>query len=57
MYVSMYFYEKTLFRVKPQVEELAFGGDMFENLQSYYNSLIKAHSMFSISNLQLICYI
>ena len=46
---------KKLLRMKPQAEVLAFGAYMFESLQSFYNSLIKVHSMFSMSNLQLIC--
>ena len=41
--------------MKPQAEVLAFRLYMFESLQKFYNSLIKAHIMFSISNLQLIC--
>ena len=38
-------------RVKLEAEVLASGRYMFENLQSFYSSLIKAHSMFSMSNL------
>ena len=44
-----------LLRMKPQAEVLAFRLYMFESLQKFYNSLIKAHTMFSISNLQLMC--
>ena len=50
MYVYVY-----ILRAKPPAEVLAFGAYMFESLQSFYNSLIKAYSMFSMSNLQLIC--
>ena len=42
-------------KVKPQAEVLAFGAYIFESLQSFNNSQVKAHSMFSLSNLQLIC--
>ena len=42
-------------KVKPQAEVLAFGAYMFESLQSFNDSQGKAHSVFSISNLQLIC--
>ena len=41
--------------MKPQAEILAFGAYMLESLQSFNNSQVKAHSMFSMSNLQLIC--
>ena len=53
----IYIYEKKLLKVKPQAEVLAFGAYVFESLQSFNNSLsqVKAHSMFPMSNLQLIC--
>ena len=51
----IYIYEKKLLKVKPQAEVLTFGGYMFESLQNLNNSQVKAHSMFSMSNLQLIC--
>ena len=41
--------------MKIQAEVLAFGARMFERLQSFNNSQVKAQSMFSMSNLQLIC--
>ena len=41
--------------MKPQAEVLAFGAYMFDSLQSFNNFQVKAHSMFSITNLQLIC--
>ena len=44
-----------LLKVKPQAEVLTFGVYMFESLQSFNNSQVKAHFMFSMSNLQLIC--
>ena len=47
--------KKKLLKVKPQAEVLAFGAYMFESLQSFNNSQVKAHSMFSMSNLQLLC--
>ena len=47
--------KKKLLKVKPQAEVLAFGAYMFESLQSFNNSQVEAHSMFSMSNLQLIC--
>ena len=43
-YVYMYLYlykEKKLLKVKSQVEVLAFGGYMFESLQSFNNSQAK----------------
>ena len=46
--------KKKLLKVKPQAEVLAFGANMFESLQSFSNSQVKAHFMLSISNLQLI---
>ena len=54
IYVCIYIYICILLRVKPHAEVLAFGAFMFETLQSFYNSLIKAHSMFSMPNLQLL---
>ena len=47
--------KKNLLKVKPQAEVLAFGAYMFESLQSFNNSQVEAHSMVSMSNLQLIC--
>ena len=47
--------KKKLLKVKPQTEVLAFGAYMFQSLQCFTNSQVKAHSMFSMSNLQLIC--
>ena len=47
--------KKKLLKVKPQAEVLAFGAYMFESLQSFNNSQVEAHCMFSMSNLQLIC--
>ena len=41
--------------MKPQAEVLAFGAYIFESLQRFNNSQVEAHSMFSMSNLQLIC--
>ena len=57
LYIYIYIYEKKLLKVKPQAEVLAFGAYVFESLQSFNNSLsqVKAHSMFPMSNLQLIC--
>ena len=48
--------KKKLLEVKPQAEVPAFGAYMFESLQrqSFNNSQVEAHSMFSMSNLQLI---
>ena len=46
--------KKKLLKVKPQAEVLAFGAYMFESLQSFNNSQDEAHSMCSMSNLQLI---
>ena len=39
--------------MKPQAEVLTFGAYMFESLQNFNNSQVKAHSMFSMSNLQV----
>ena len=49
--------KKKLLKVKPQAEVPAFGAYVFESLQrqSFNNSQVEAHSMFSMSNLQLIC--
>ena len=47
--------KKKLLKAKLQAEVLAFGACMFESLQSFNNSQVKAHSIFSMSNLQLIC--
>ena len=60
MYICIYIYiyiykKKKLFKAKPQVEVLVFGAYMFESLQSFNNSQVKAHSMFSMPKLQLIC--
>ena len=41
--------------MKPQAQVLAFGAYVFESLQSFNNSQVKAHSMISMSNLRLIC--
>ena len=46
--------KKKLLKVKPQAEVLAFGSYMFESLQSFNNSQVEAHSICSMSNLQLI---
>ena len=46
--------KKKLLKVKPQAEVLAFGAYMFESLQSFNNSQVEAHSICSMSNLQLI---
>ena len=46
--------KKKLLKVKPQAEVLAFGAFMFESLESFNNSQVGAHSMCSVSNLQLI---
>ena len=40
--------------MKRQAEVLAFGAYMFESLQSFNNSQVEAHSLCSVSNLQLI---
>ena len=53
--VYLYIRKKKLLKVKSKVEVLAFGAYMFESLQSFSNSQVKAHSMCSMSNLQLIC--
>ena len=42
-----------LLKVKPEAEVLAFGA--YISLQCYDNCQIKAHSLFCMSNLQLIC--
>ena len=55
IYIYILYKKKKLLKVKPQAELLAFGAYMFESLQSFNNSQVKAHSMFSMSNLQLIC--
>ena len=47
--------KKRLLKVKPLTAVLAFGAYMFKTLQSFKISHVKAHSMFSMSNLQQIC--
>ena len=47
--------KKKLSKAKSQVKVLAFVGYMFESLQSFNNSQVKAHSTFSMLNLELIC--
>ena len=46
--------KKKLLKVQRQAEVLAFGAFMFESLESFNNSQVEAHSMCSVSNLQLI---
>ena len=40
-------------KAKPQAKVLVFGAYMFDSLQSFNNFQVKAHSMFSITNLHL----
>ena len=47
--------KKKLLKVKPEAEVLAFGAYMFESLHSFNNSQVKAHTIFSMSKLHLIC--
>ena len=51
IYIYIYILEKIV-EVKPQAEVLAFGAYMFESLQSFNNSQVKAYCM---SNLRVIC--
>ena len=58
VYIYIYIYiqvqKKKLLKAKSQAEVLAFGAHMFESLQRFNKSQANAHSMFSMSNLQLI---
>ena len=55
IFTYIYIRKKKLLKVQFQVEVLAFVGYMFESLQSFNNSQVKAHSTFSMLNLELIC--
>ena len=54
IYIYIQVQKKKLLKAKSQAEVLAFGAHMFESLQRFNKSQANAHSMFSMSNLQLI---
>ena len=54
--IGVFFSRLLLVESQAEVLAFAFGAYMFESLESFNNSQVKAHSMFFMSKLKKLCH-